>query len=83
MYRGPNGVQQWEGKFKRETDASERLKAVLHEIDTGMFVARSAMTFENFAERWLASRRSILGSTESGYASNINAQLIPRIGSVR
>jgi integrase len=83
MYRNPNGDQQWEGKFKRETEASERLNEVLHEIDNGTFVPRSAMTFESFAEAWLASRRSIRGSTESGFASNIKAQLIPHIGSVR
>jgi integrase len=82
IYRDPNGRQKWEGKFATRKAASKRLNEVLHEIDTGAFVSRSSLTVEQFAERWLESRRSIRGSTEAGYTSIINAQLIPRIGSV-
>jgi hypothetical protein len=35
-----------------------------------------------FAEHWLARRRLIRGSTEAGYGSIINRQLVPRLGSI-
>ena len=42
----------------------------------------SSVTFEKFAEDWLAGRRQIRGSTESGYGSIINKQLVPRLGAI-
>jgi integrase len=63
-------------------EARTRLNEIVHQIDKGAFVSRSSLTFEEFADKWLEGRRSIRGSTEAGYASIINAQLIPRIGSV-
>ena len=82
LYRDPVGIQQWEGKFKTRHAAQMRLNEVLGEIDKGSFTRRSSVTFEKFAEDWLASRRHIRGSTEAGYGSIINRQLIPRLGSV-
>ena len=83
MYRDPSGVRQWEGKFKTRHDAQKRLNEVLGELDKGTYTRRSSVTFEEFAEDWLASRRQIRGSTESGYGSIINRQLVPRLGSIR
>jgi integrase len=82
IYRDPAGVQQWEGKFKTRSDAQRRLNEVLGEIDKGTYARPSSVTFEKFAEDWLAGRRLIRGSTESGYGSIINRQLIPRLGSI-
>lgn len=82
IYRDPEGRQKWESKFATQKEAKKRLNEVLHEIDTGAFVSRSSLTFEQFADKWLETRRSIRGSTEAGYGSIINAQLIPRIGSI-
>jgi hypothetical protein len=82
MYRDPTGVRQWEGKFKTRHDAQKRLNEVLGEIDKGTYSRRSSVTFEKFAEDWLASRRRIRGSTEAGYGSIINRQLVPRLGSI-
>jgi integrase len=82
-YRESSGVQHWEGKFKTRGDARARLNEVLDEIYKGTYTRRSSVTFEEFAEEWLASRRQIRGSTESGYGSIINRQLIPRLGSIR
>src|SRR5689334_5473350 len=82
MYRNPSGIQQWEGKFKTKSAAQQRLNEVLGEIDKGTYSRPSTVTFENFAEDWLAARRQIRGSTESGYGSIINRQLVPRLGSI-
>ena len=82
MYRDPDGKMRWQGKMKTKSDAQRRLNEVLGEIDKGIYTRPSSMTFEHFAERWLAGRRQIRGSTESGYGSIINKQLVPRIGSI-
>src|SRR3981081_1296234 len=79
IYRDPAGIQQWEGKFKKRTEAQARLNEVLGAIDKGTFARPSSVTFEQFAEDWLAGRRQIRGSTESGYGSIINKELVPRL----
>jgi integrase len=83
MYRDPDGKLLWEGKFKTRANAQKRLTAVLAEIDRGTFTRPASVTFEQFAESWLASRRQIRGSTESGYGSLIKRQLVPRLGSIQ
>jgi hypothetical protein len=35
IYRDPTGIQQWEGKFKKRTEAQARLNEVLGAIDKG------------------------------------------------
>jgi hypothetical protein len=54
IYRDPTGIQQWEGKFKKRTEAQARLNEVLGAIDKGTFARPSSVTFEQFAEDWLA-----------------------------
>jgi integrase len=82
MYRDPSGEQRWEGKFKTRGAAQRRLTEVLGLIDKGTYAQPSSVTFEKFAEDWLAARRQIRGSTESGYGSIISRQLVPRLGAV-
>jgi integrase len=82
MYRDPDRQLQWEGKFRTKDNARRRLTEVLSEIDKGIYSRPSATTFEQFADAWLSSRRQIRGSTESGYASIIRKQLVPRLGSL-
>lgn len=82
IYRDVDGKLRWEGKFKTKHDARRRLNEVLGEIDKGTYTRPSAMTFEQFAKDWLSGRRQIRGSTESGYSSLINKQLIPRLGAL-
>jgi integrase len=82
IYRDPLGLQQWEGRFKTRNKAQERLNEVLREIDKGTYARPSSVTFEAFAENWIAGRRQIRGSTDSGYSSIINKQLVPRIGAI-
>src|SRR6266478_4800222 len=67
IYRDPAGIQQWEGKFKKRTEAQARLNEVLGAVDKGTYARPSSVTFERFADDWLAGRRQIRGSTESGY----------------
>lgn len=82
MYRDGDGNLRWEGKFISRADAQRRLTSVLGEIDKGTYTRPSSLTFEQFAKEWLAGRRQIRGSTESGYGSLIKSQLIPRLGSL-
>src|ERR1700722_19222402 len=82
LYREPSGQQKWEGKFKSRSDARKRLTEVLGQIDKGLYTRPSSVTFEEFAEDWLAGRRRIRGSTESGYGSIIDKQLVPRLGEI-
>jgi hypothetical protein len=44
---------------------------VLAEIDKGTYTRPSSLKFEQFSKDWLAERRQIRGSTESGYGSLI------------
>jgi len=81
MYRDGDGNLRWEGKFISRADAQRRLTSVLGEIDKGTYTRPSSLTSEQFAKEWLAGRRQIRGSTESGYGSLIKSQLIPRLGS--
>lgn len=83
MYRDGDGNLRWEGKFGSRTEAQRRLTSVLGEIDKGTYTRPSSLTFEDFSREWLAGRRQIRGSTESGYGSLIKSQLIPRLGSLR
>jgi len=82
MYRDGDENLRWEGKFNSRTDAKRRLTSVLAEIDKGTYTRPSSLTFEQFSKEWLAGRRQIRGSTESGYGSLIKSQLIPRLGSL-
>ena len=82
MYRDGDENLRWEGKFNSRTDAQRRLTSVLAEIDKGTYTRPSSLTFEQFSKEWLAGRRQIRGSTESGYGSLIKSQLIPRLGSL-
>jgi hypothetical protein len=82
-YRTATRKQVFKGGFATKTKASEYLKGMVEKIDRGVYVERTPITFEKFSEQWLAGRRKIRGSTESGYGSIIRAQLVPRVGAVR
>src|SRR5207244_12134663 len=58
----PGGKQKWEGEFATEEEAQDRLDAVLRELRTGEYVEPRIVTFANFAEEGIASRKSIRGS---------------------
>ncbi len=83
MYRDTEGKLRWEGKFRTKSNAQTRLSEVLNEIDKGTYSRPSSLSFEQFAKEWLLSRRQLRGSTEAGYSSLIDKQLIPRLGSMK
>ena len=83
MYRDTEGTLRWEGKFRTKSNAQTRLSEVLNEIDKGTYSRPSSLSFEQFAKEWLLSRRQLRGSTEAGYSSLIDKQLIPRLGSMK
>jgi len=70
------------GKFRTKSNAQARLSEVLNEIDRGTYTRPSSLSFEEFAKEWLSGRRQIRGSTEAGYSSLIDKQLIPRLGAI-
>jgi integrase len=79
-YRTADGKQVFKSGFSTKELAQRELNRVLSEIDSGEYVERKPITVAKFAEQWLAGRRRIRGSTESGYASMIAKQIVPRIG---
>jgi integrase len=82
MYRDPEGRLRWQGKFTTKRNAQRRLNEVLGEIDKGIYNRPLSITFEQFSLDWMEGRRQIRGSTESGYGSIINKQLVPRLGQI-
>ena len=82
MYRDTEGKLHWEGKFRTKSNAQARLSEVLNEIDRGTYTRPSSLSFEEFAKEWLSGRRQIRGSTEAGYSSLIDKQLVPRLGAM-
>jgi hypothetical protein len=83
MYRDTERKLRWEGKFRTKNHTRMRLSEVLNEIDKGTYSRPSSLSFEQFAKEWLLSRRQLRGSTEAGYSSLIDKQLIPRLGRFR
>src|ERR1700730_4522683 len=83
MYRDTEGKLRWEGKFRTKRNAQARLSEVLNEIDKGTYSRPSSLSFEQFARAALVSLRQIRGSTEAGYSSLIDKQLIPRLGGIK
>jgi hypothetical protein len=79
----PDGKQKWEGGFGTEEQAQDRLDAVLRELRTGEYVEPRIVTFADFAEEWIASRKSIRGSTLSAYRSLIRSHFVPHFGTLR
>jgi len=80
-YYDPDGRRIWKGKFKTRAAAQKFLTSICAEIDSGTYHKPAVISFEQFSETWLAGRRLIRGSTESGYGSIIKRQLVPRLGS--
>ncbi len=80
-YRTAHGKQKWEGGFPSRAAARDRLNEVLTEINRGAYIEPKRVTFAEFAEKWLASRMSIRGSTLAAYRSIVRQHLVPFLGS--
>lgn len=82
-YRDQFNKQHWEGGFCIRSEAQAKLNEVLPQVDSGAYVPKVAVTFGVFAEKWIASRLRVRGSTASGYQSIVKRQLTPRLGKLR
>jgi integrase len=82
---GPDGRQQYHSETVRGTkkQAQQRMTEVLREIDTGGYVAQSAMPLAELLERWLtewvAPNRSSV--TVESYRSAM-ARIVPELGAI-
>jgi hypothetical protein len=75
--------QKWVGPFPNKASARGRLNEILVEINCGSYAEPKPITFENFAENYIAARCSIRGSTSSSYASIIRKHLVPFFGKLK
>jgi integrase len=83
VFRTPEKKQKWVGPFPNKASARSRLNEILVEIDRGSYLDPRPITFKDFAESYIAGRRSIRGSTSSSYASIIHKHLIPFFGKLK
>jgi len=83
VFRTPEKKQKWIGPFPNKASARSRLNEILVEIDRGSYLEPRPTTFKDFAESYMAGRRSIRGSTSSSYASIIRKHLVPFFGRLK
>jgi integrase len=75
--------QQWVSVKGTKKDAEKRLSEMLHQIDTGSFMAPGKTTVKDFLERWVEDYRPNL-SPESyeKYRYVVKREFIPNLGSI-
>ena len=71
------------GEIQDEEPCANALSEVLNEIDEGTYMRPSSLSFQKFAKAWLLGRRQIRGSTEAGYNSPVDKELVSRLGSLK
>ena len=75
--------QQWVSVKGNKKDAEKRLSEMLHQIDTGSFMAPGKTTVKDFLERWIEDYSPNLSPrTSEGYREVIRTQLVPSLGSI-
>ena len=75
--------QQWVSVKGNKKDAEKRLSEMLHQIDTGSFMAPGKTTVKDFLERWLEDYRPNLSPRcYERYRDIVNKELIPNLGSI-
>jgi len=83
VFRDLEKKQKWIGPFPNKASARTRLNEILVEISCGTYTEPKPITFKDFAESYIAGRRSIRGSTCSAYASIIRKHLVPFFGKLK
>src|SRR5262245_9293387 len=83
VFRNLEKRQKWVGPFPNKASARTRLNEILVEISCGIYTEPEPITFKDFAESYIAGRRSIRGSTCSAYASIIRKHLVPFFGKLK
>jgi len=81
VFRDLEKKQKWVGPFQNKASARTRLNEILVEVDCGTYM--EPIMFKEFAESYIAARRSIRGSTSSAYASMIRKHLVPFFGKLK
>ena len=82
-YTTPSGTQK-SIYGKTEKEVSAKLRAALHDIDSGSWREPSRMTVEGWSKTWLADYQThTTPSTVHTYESVIRSRVIPIIGSIR
>lgn len=82
---GPDGKRQQRRYTVKGTrrDAERELARIVHELNTGAFVAPSKMTTGEWLEHWLSVKRSrIAARTWERYDQIVRNDLVPAIGAV-
>jgi len=83
VFRDLEKRQKWIGPFPNKTSARTRLNEIFVEINCGIYSEPKPITFKDFSESYIASRRSLRGSTSSAYASIIRKHLVPFFGKLK
>ena len=82
-YTSPDGVQR-SVYARTEAEVTRKLRAVLHDLDSGSWREPSALTVSQWADVWLRDyQQHTTPQTANSYRTVINHHIIPVIGSVR
>ncbi|MEX1253318.1 MAG: tyrosine-type recombinase/integrase [Dehalococcoidia bacterium] len=75
--------QRWHSGFDTKRDAERALTEILGRLQSGRYVEPHKVTVATFMRAWLEARKAQLRpSTWHGYRKNVEAHVIPRLGSV-
>jgi integrase len=75
--------QQWVSVKGTKKDAEKRLSEMLHQIDTGSFMAPGKTTVKDFLERWIEDCRPNLSpESHEKYRYVVRKEFIPNLGSI-
>ncbi|GBD83815.1 putative prophage phiRv2 integrase [bacterium BMS3Abin02] len=83
-YEGPDS--RWHSRtFDRKVDAQRWLADQLSRLNHGMWIDPVAgmVTFDTYADRWLAAKTRIKPKTREGYRSLLRSRILPTFGPVR
>lgn len=86
VYQGiVNGKRKYVSKMVNGSwdEANERLHEMLHELDTGNFVAPSKITVAEYLNDWLDRKAGVEQTTMNDYRSRMEQDIIPYIGGMR
>lgn len=75
--------QKWHSGFRTKRDADRALTEILSRLDQGTYVEPTKQTLSSYLDDWLAATKPTLrASTYATYASIVETQIKPRVGSL-
>ena len=76
-------IQKWHTVHGTKRDAERRQAELVHEVNSGAYVAPSHLTLGQYLERWLThSATQVRPKTHERYAEIANVHLVPALGHV-